>query len=101
VGTEVYMRHFRDWKWGLSLEGLDDDGLEQMVKLCAWVLAKAHARSGDPRAIAQALDPGRRLDAALAAASVATADQTEADHRLLLAALASGRLPSDPLVACC
>ena len=101
VGAQVYMRHFRDWKWGLSLEGLDDDGLEQMVKLCAWVLAKAHARSGDPRAIAQALDPGRRLDAALAAASVATADQTEADHRLLLAALASGRLPSDPLVACC
>ena len=99
VGTQVYMRHFRDWRWGLSLEGLDGEGLEQLVKLCGWVLAKAHARSGDPRAMAEALDSGKRLDAALATAALAYADQTEADHRQLLAALASGRLPSDPLVA--
>ena len=43
--------------------------------------------------------PGRRNGVLISAedgAAVAYADQTEADHRQLLAALASGRLPSDP-----
>ena len=97
AGTHLYWRHFRDWKWGVSLEGLDEEALEQQVRLCAWVLAKAHARSGDPRAVAAALGAGKCIDAALAEGAITSAERAEADHRLLLAALADGRLPSDPL----
>ncbi|MFM7312505.1 MAG: DUF2252 family protein, partial [Cyanobium sp.] len=95
VGAHLYLRHFRDWKWSVSLEELDEDGLDQQARLCSWVLAKAHARSGDPRSVAAALADGRVIDAALAAGAMAYAEQAEADHRQLLAALASGRLPSD------
>ncbi|MFM7652410.1 MAG: DUF2252 domain-containing protein [Vulcanococcus sp.] len=95
VGAQVYLRHFRDWKWSVSLEDLDEEGLDAQARLCGWVLAKAHARSGDPRAVAAALAAGKVIDAGLAEAAVAYAEQAEADHRQLLAALASGRLPSD------
>ena len=98
-GTHLYSRHFRDWKWGVSLDGLEYDALEQQVRLCAWVLAKAHSRSGDPRAVASAFAAGKCIDGALAEGAFSHADQAEADHRLLLAALANGRLPSDPLAA--
>ena len=96
VGMSTYVRHFRDWKWSVSLESLDEDGLDQQARLCSWVLAKAHARSGDPRAVAEALNAGKVIDAAMAVGAMAYAEQAEADHRQLLAALASGRLPSDP-----
>jgi len=95
VGAHVYLRHFRDWKWSVRLEDLDEEGLDEQARLCSWVLAKAHARSGDPRAVATALADGKVIDAALAEAALAYAEQAEADHRQLLAALASGRLPSD------
>jgi hypothetical protein len=45
--------------------------------------------------VAAALAPGKVIDAALAEAALAYGEQAEADHRQLLAALASGRLPSD------
>lgn len=97
-GVHLYWRHWRDWSWGASLEGLDGDGLEQQARLCAWVLARAHACSGDPQALAAALAAGKPIDRALAQVALVSADRTEADHRQLLAALASGRLPSDAAV---
>ena len=76
---------------------MDEGALEQQWGFCGWTLAKAHARSGDPRAVAAALNAGKCIDDALAQGAIAAADQAQADHRLLLAALADGRLPSDPL----
>ena len=50
------------------------------ARLCAWTLARAHARSGDATAIASYLGEGDRFDRALAAFAEAYADQNERDY---------------------
>jgi hypothetical protein len=106
VERDFYVRQFRDWKGGYEVETLDAATLELLGKGCAWTLARAHARSGDPRDIAQYLStppgpiptngavggPGAAFDEAVADFAVAYADQNERDHAELMAAVESGRL---------
>ena len=66
--------------------------LEQYLDACAWCLAHAHARSGDPIAIAAYLGTGTAFDEAMAAFAAAYADQTKADWRALTAAIDGGRV---------
>ena len=91
-GEQLYWRHFRDWKGSVELEALDAEGLRTYGKLCAAVLAKAHARSGDRVAIATYLGESRSFDAAMTAFATAYADQSDADYRQLLQAISTGRL---------
>ncbi|HEV2113418.1 MAG TPA: DUF2252 family protein [Terriglobales bacterium] len=56
------------------------------------MLAKGHARSGDPCLIAGYCGKGPKLDRAISAFAVAYADQTTKDHGRLLAALKRGRV---------
>jgi hypothetical protein len=65
------------------------------AELCGWVLARAHARSGDPAKIAGYLGAGDVFDSAIVAFANAYADQTERDHAALVAAVKSGRLPAE------
>lgn len=51
-GEELIWRHFRDWKGSVKLEDLGRKGLIDYGRLCAWVLAKAHARSSKASPIA-------------------------------------------------
>jgi ASC-1-like (ASCH) protein len=60
--------------------------------LCAWTLARAHARSGDRIAIAAYLGNGDSFDRALVEFSKAYADQNERDYQALAAAVKSGRI---------
>jgi len=60
--------------------------------VCGWTLARAHARSGDPVAIASYLGAGESFDRALAEFAEAYADQNERDYRALQEAVASGRV---------
>jgi hypothetical protein len=83
-GHHVYWRQLRDWKASLAVEAMKPDALKAYGRLCASVLARAHARSGDRLALAEALS----IDA------VAYANQAESDHGRLLQAMASGRLSS-------
>ena len=55
-------------------------------RLCGWVLARAHARSGDAAAISGYLGTKDRFDGAVADFAEAYADQTEADHAAFVAA---------------
>jgi hypothetical protein len=59
------------------LDTLDPADLVPYGRLCGWVLARAHARSGD------------RFDRAVADFAEAYADQTEADHAAFTRALGS------------
>jgi hypothetical protein len=64
--------------------------------MCAWALAKAHARSGDRIAIAAYLGASAAFDQAVATFAATYAGQNAADHRALVAGVASGRLPAQP-----
>ncbi len=59
-GDDLIWRHFRDWKGSVKLAALGRRGITDYGRLCAWVLAKAHARSSKATPIAAWIgaDPG-------------------------------------------
>ena len=92
TGTEYYVRQLHDMKYGIDIGGLRPAGMRLYAEVCAWALARAHARSGNPAEIAGYLGAGDVFDEAIAAFAVAYADQTERDHAALAAAVRAGRL---------
>ena len=68
-------------------------GREIYARLCAWTMARAHARSEDAVAIGAYLGSGDSLDLALAEFSRLYADQNERDYAAMRKAIDSGRLP--------
>lgn len=91
-GEPFYWRQFRNWKGSVDVTQLDAEGLKEYAKLCAWTLAKAHARSGDRRAITACIGEPRIFAEALFERALVHAHQTEQDHRDLVAAIEQGRL---------
>ena len=89
-GQHIYLRHFRDWKGAVDLAQLDADGLKDYGRLCAWTLAKAHARSGDRRAIAAHMGEPKAYGRQVLQQAIEHADLAEQDHRRLLTAIAAG-----------
>jgi uncharacterized protein (DUF2252 family) len=51
-GDDLIWRHFRDWKGSVKLDDLGHKGITDYGRMCAWVLAKAHARSSKAAPIA-------------------------------------------------
>jgi uncharacterized protein (DUF2252 family) len=92
VVRDFYIRQLWDAKGSAVVETMDPSALELYGEICAWTLARAHARSGDAVAIASYLGKGDTFDRALAAFSEAYADQNERDFGALEAAVASGRV---------
>ncbi|HEU0249266.1 MAG TPA: DUF2252 domain-containing protein [Solirubrobacteraceae bacterium] len=92
VKRDFYVRQLWDGKLSVEVETLDYKLLRGYGAVCAWTLARAHARSGDRIAIASYLGKGGVFDQAIAEFSEAYADQNERDHADLLAAIESGRL---------
>jgi uncharacterized protein (DUF2252 family) len=90
-----YVRQLWDWKIGAEVELMSAARLTVYVTLCAWTLARAHARTGDRIAIAAYLGSGTRFDRALAAFAEAYADQTERDHAALEQAVRDGRMAAE------
>ncbi len=89
AGHDFYVRQFRDMKV-IPKGELIAPRLAQFATACGKALARAHARTGDPVAIAAYIGAGRRFDAALAEFAVTYADQTVRDHRQLVDAIAAG-----------
>ncbi|MFC3572681.1 DUF2252 domain-containing protein [Streptomyces yaanensis] len=89
---DFYVRQLRDWKGIARPETMDPEELALFGRLCGASLARAHARSGDPIALAAYLGGGDRFDRAVATFAHAYADQNERDHRALVEAVASGRV---------
>jgi uncharacterized protein (DUF2252 family) len=78
--ADYYVRQLWDMKGSVNLDTLDPADLAPYGRLCGWVLARAHARSGDAAAISGYLGGGDSFDRAVADFAEAYADQTEADH---------------------
>ena len=89
---DFYLRQLSDWKGGADIAVMRHRGMVVYGRLCAWTLARAHARSGDSIAIASYLGAGDRFDRAIAAFAEAYADQNDRDYSLLVEAVKSGRL---------
>jgi len=89
-GRPYYMRQLWDAKGSGDPELMDPVGLTHYGALCAWALARAHARTGDPVAIAGYLGQGRAFDDAIAGFAARYADQAELDHAALVDAAMDG-----------
>ena len=92
VERDFYVRQLRDWKGSAVIEEMVPEGFRWYGGLCAWTLARAHARSGDRVAIAAYLGGSKAADEAFASFAVEYADRTERDHAALLDAIATGRV---------
>jgi uncharacterized protein (DUF2252 family) len=93
---DYYARQLWDWKTTADLDTMGRRGLDAYGRLCGQVLARAHARSGDPVALAAYLGSGTTFGGSMAAFAVAYADQAEHDHAAMVEAIADGRLAADP-----
>ena len=91
-GRDFYVRQLRDMKGSIKVETLSQAELSSYGERCAGVLARAHARTGDPIAIAGYLGQGEVFDRALTTFALGYADQAERDHAELRAAVDSGRI---------
>ena len=62
------------------------------ARLCAWTLARAHARSGEAAAIGAYLGSSDRFDRAVATFAELYSDQNQEDYDVFVVAIDSGRL---------
>jgi hypothetical protein len=92
---DYYVRQLWDWKASVSVDTLDPKSLCVYGGICAWTLARAHARSGDPVALGAYLGTSSTFDQAIADFSLSYADQNEVDHRSLVDAIASGDIKAE------
>jgi uncharacterized protein (DUF2252 family) len=87
-----YWRQLRDMKGSAVVETMIPVGLTLYARICGWTLARAHARSGDPVAIAQYLGAGDTFDRSITDFSARYADQNEQDFQSFVKAVRKGRL---------
>ena len=80
----------------LDVEATRPAGLRLYARLCGWTLARAHARSGDPVAIAAYLGKSDQFDKSIARFAREYADQNEEDYRVFRDAIRSGRIEAKP-----
>jgi uncharacterized protein (DUF2252 family) len=89
---DFYVRQLADWKGSFEIEAAIPAGMAQYGQLCAWSLARAHARSGDRVAIEAYLGEDTSFAHAIADFSAAYADQNERDYAELKKAEREGRI---------
>jgi uncharacterized protein (DUF2252 family) len=89
---DFYVRQLWDGKGSAEIETMTAPTMATYAGLCGWSLARAHARTGDPRAIAAYLGQGDKFDRAIAEFSQAYADQNEADYQVVIDAERAGTL---------
>jgi uncharacterized protein (DUF2252 family) len=87
-----YWRQLRDMKGSADVEAMAPVGLNFYAGICGWTLARAHARSGDPIAIAAYLGQGGQFDRSITDFAERYADQNERDYQAFAEAIRSGRL---------
>jgi uncharacterized protein (DUF2252 family) len=96
VQRDFFVRQLWDRKGSAVIEQMSSRGMGAYAAACGWTLARAHARSGDPVAIAAYLGNGDTFDRAVADFAETYADQNERDHAALVSAIAGGRLEAAP-----
>jgi uncharacterized protein (DUF2252 family) len=92
VNRHFYWRQLRDMKGSAVVEDMIPLGLTYYARICGWTLARAHARSGDPVAIAAYLGDSDAFDTSITDFSERYADQNERDYEEFVKAVRSAQL---------
>ncbi len=92
---DYYWRQLKDMKGSAEVTEMDYDSFRTYLGVCAWCLARAHARTGDETSIAGYIGKNDIFAQAIGDFGVAYADQTERDYQTLVEAVKSGRLPAE------
>ncbi len=94
-GKHFYIRQLRDVKIKPLVEVYDAPTMAIYAEACGWVLARAHARSGEPKEISSYLGNSAAFDEAIADFAEEYADQNEQDYATFERAVREGRLPAE------
>jgi uncharacterized protein (DUF2252 family) len=89
---DFYIRQLHDWKGSAQVDVLPPRAMRLYGELCAWTLARAHARSGDRIAIAAYLGEDDTFSEAVARFADAYADLNEQDFTRFAAAVQEDEL---------
>jgi len=92
VRRHFYWRQLRDMKGSALVEAMAPVTLMYYARICGWTLARAHARSGDPVAIASYLGDSDAFDKSITDFSERYAEQNEKDYTEFVDAIKAGRL---------
>jgi uncharacterized protein (DUF2252 family) len=92
VSRHYYWRQLRDMKGAAEVEAMVPVALSFYAGICGWTLARAHARSGDPVAIAEYLGDDDQFDRSITDCAKRYADQNERDYQAFADAIRSGQL---------
>jgi uncharacterized protein (DUF2252 family) len=92
---DFYIRQLWDAKGSAIVELMEPNAMMVYGRLCGRTLAKAHARSGDPVAIAAYLGTNDVFDRAMDSFAEAYADQNERDYKTLKQAVESGAIRAE------
>ncbi len=96
VGRDFYVRQLRDWKGSVDTESAGSEGSEFYAALCGLTLARGHARSGDPVAIAAYVGNSDRLDRSISEFARRYAEQNEQDYAAFMQEISDGHLDIAP-----
>lgn len=94
-GRDYYVRQMKNLKASIPVEWLTGSSFNFYAWSCGAILARAHARTGDPARISGYCGNSEVLDEALAQWAEAYGDQTEEDHDTLLKAISRGEIAAD------
>jgi uncharacterized protein (DUF2252 family) len=95
AARDFYVRQLKDWKGSAEIEQMGPQGMAMYGELCGWTLARAHARSGDPIAIAAYLGSKDTFARAILEFSSAYAEQNQRDYEVLTNAVTSGTITAE------
>jgi hypothetical protein len=95
LNADFYVRQLRDMKVALDFEHMSAGEFIEYAEACGWVLARAHARAGDPALIAGYLGKSDVFDRAIGEFAHAYADRNEADHAALTTAVKNGKVRAE------
>jgi uncharacterized protein (DUF2252 family) len=91
-GRDYLVRQLNDHKSSVDSAALNGRRLAEYSRVCAELLAKGHARSGDPAILASYIGRSSRAPRALLQFAIKYADQTEKDFQAFNKALRRGFL---------
>ena len=95
-GVDYYVRQLRDWKGSVNVARLTPNEVAGYAHMCGWTLARGHARSGDPVALAAYMGRSDVFDRAVTTFAASYAHQNDADYAAFTAAIQKGRLAATP-----
>jgi uncharacterized protein (DUF2252 family) len=88
----LYWRQLRDMKGSAVIEAMQPLKMSMYARAFGWTLARAHARSGDPIAMAAYLGNSDKFDKSVADFSARYAAQNDDDYARFAEAVRGGRL---------